>query len=203
MFLFSWIKLFVGASAHLGWTAPDQTSIRKMSAFFCSSQYCRHWNSAATYRLTCCRVREYLQNQRLYCDYCFEELTKHRKCVCGDRSCCMEAEKVDDIIQRRRQREAVKKEQEAVRKLIMEEEQRKARTEQEEKLREEKLALWKEQERKAAEMKQNDAERARMKVKEEEEHAIAQFIAKVKEKEVEEYDKMMRKEVQEWFANPQ
>ena len=85
----------------------------------------------------------------------------------------------------------------------MEEEQRKARTEQEEKLREEKLALWKEQERKAAEMKQNDAERARMKVKEEEEHAIAQFIAKVKEKEVEEYDKMMRKEVQEWFANPQ
>ena len=202
MFLFSWIKLFVGASAHLGWTAPDQTSIRKMSAFFCSSQYCRHWNSAATYRLTCCRVREYLQNQRLYCDYCFEELKKHRKCVCGDRSCCMEAEKVDDIIQRR-QREAVRKEQEAVRKLIMEEEQRKARTEQEEKLREEKLALWKEQERKAAEMKQNDAERARMKVKEEEEHAIAQFIAKVKEKEVEEYDKMMTKGVQEWFANPQ
>ena len=210
MFLFNWIKQFVSASAHVGWTVPAQTSVCKMSSFVCSSQYCRPRNTAATYRLKCCRVRVYLQHQQLYCDYCYEELKKQKRCVCGERQgtaafkeYCMEAEKVDDIIQRRRQREAVKKEQEAVRKLIMEEEQRKARTEQEEKLREEKLALWKEQERKAAEMKQNDAERARMKVKEEEEHAIAQFIAKVKEKEVEEYDKMMTKEVQEWFANPQ
>ena len=60
----------------------------------------------------------------------------------------MEAEKVDDIIQRKRQREAVKKEQEAVRKLIMEEEERIARKEQEEKLQEERLASWKEHERK-------------------------------------------------------
>jgi hypothetical protein len=195
MFLFSWIKLFVGASAHLGWTAPDQTSIRKMSAFFCSSQYCRHCNSAATYRLTCCRVREYLQNQRLYCDYCYEELKKHRKCVCGDRSCCMEAEKVDDIIQRR-QREAVRKEQEAVRKLIMEDEQRRARKEQEEKL------ARKKQERKLAEIK---AERTRMK-QQMEERKLAKMMENAflaKKEETEDYAKMMEKALQEWFAKQQ
>ena len=43
-------------------------------AFLCSSQYCRERNVAATYRLKCGSVRAYLQNKRLYCDYCYEDL---------------------------------------------------------------------------------------------------------------------------------
>ena len=224
MFLFNWIKQFVSASAHVGWTVPAQTSVCKMSSFVCSSQYCRPRNTAATYRLKCCRVRVYLQHQQLYCDYCYEELKKQKRCVCGDRSCCMEAEKVDDIIQRKRQREAVKKEQEAVRKLIMEEEQRIARKEQEEKLQEERLALWKEHERKLAKTKQNDAADLAMKqqiLQEEERLALwkeherkfmlkqqilqaadlAQFLAR--NEETISFEETMAKALQEWFAKPQ
>jgi hypothetical protein len=136
----------------------------------------------------------------------------------------MEAEKVDDIIQRKRQREAVKKEQEAVRKLIMEEEQRIARKEQEEKLQEERLASWKEHERKLAKTKQNDAADLAMKqhiLQEEERLALwkeherkfmlkeqilqaadlAQFLAR--NEETISFEETMAKALQEWFAKPQ
>ena len=109
----------------------------------------------------------------------------------------MEAEKVDDIIQRR-QWEAVKKEKEQ--QMKKEEEQRRARKEQEEKL------ARKKQERKLAEIK---AERTRMKqqILQEEKHAIAEFLAKkaflAKMEETDEYAKMMEKALQEWFAKMQ
>ena len=102
----------------------------------------------------------------------------------------MEAEKVDDIIQRKRQREAVKKEQEAVRKLIMEEEQRIARKEQEEKLQEERWALWKEHERKFM-LKEQILQAA----------DLAQFLAR--NEETISFEETMAKALQEWFAKPQ
>ena len=113
----------------------------------------------------------------------------------------MEAEKVDDITQRR-QREAMKKEKEQ--QMKKEEEQRRARKEQEEKL------ARKKQERKLAEMKQNEAERTRMKqqISQEEKHAIAEFLARKEDKQrikkrTEEHAKMMEKHLQEWFATMQ
>ena len=77
------------------------------------------------------------------------------------------------------------------------------------KQREEKLAR-KKQERKLAEMKQNQAERSRMKqpISQEEKHGIAEFLARKEEeqrikKRTEEHAKMMEKHLQEWFAKMQ
>jgi len=59
-------------------------------------------------------------------------------------------------------------------------------------------------------MKQNEAERSRMKqpISQEEKHAIAELLARKEEeqrikKRTEEHAKMMEKHLQEWFANMQ
>ena len=84
-------------------------SIGETAAFehhmICSSAWHQRRTVAATKRLKCGSVRIYLpQSKRLYCDWCYEDLKAWKMCICGDKKCSMEFEKVDDIIARRQRR---------------------------------------------------------------------------------------------------
>ena len=137
----------------------------------------------------------------------YEDLRTRRMCICHDRDCPMEAEKVDEIIARRRvKHERRRIPQQVVRQTQEEESQtQKEEPDQEEELQtqkeevqEEELQMQEEELQTPEVCTENTSwQEKKRPLLEDEKRAIAAFVAM---KEVEEYATMMSKGFQEWLA---